>query len=127
MSLDTQIDTLRADLSAAIAAATDDAALDAVRVAALGKKGSVSALLASLEVEVDSALAGASLQTPAEPPDPSPAPREGALVAEPANAPFLAGTVRTPFGEPLAAARVHVEDASDGSERTTLSDALGHF
>jgi phenylalanyl-tRNA synthetase alpha chain len=48
MSLDTQIDTLRAELSAAIAAATDDAALDAVRVAALGKKGSVSALLASL-------------------------------------------------------------------------------
>ena len=48
MSLDNQIATLRADLSAASAAATDDAALDAVRVAALGKKGSVSALLASL-------------------------------------------------------------------------------
>ena len=48
MSLDTQIDTLRAELSAAIAAACDEAALDAVRVAALGKKGSVSALLASL-------------------------------------------------------------------------------
>ncbi len=48
MSLDTQIATLRAELTAAIAAATDDAALDAVRVAALGKKGSVSALLASL-------------------------------------------------------------------------------
>ncbi|MET3927326.1 phenylalanine--tRNA ligase subunit alpha [Devosia sp. 2618] len=48
MSLDSQIDTLRAELSAAIAAAADEAALDAVRVAALGKKGSVSALLASL-------------------------------------------------------------------------------
>jgi phenylalanyl-tRNA synthetase alpha chain len=48
MSLDSQIDTLRAELSAAIANAGDDAALDAVRVAALGKKGSVSALLASL-------------------------------------------------------------------------------
>jgi phenylalanyl-tRNA synthetase alpha chain len=48
MSLDNQIDTLRADLSAAIAAASDEAALDAVRVSALGKKGSVSALLASL-------------------------------------------------------------------------------
>ena len=48
MSLDSQIATLRAELSAAIAAANDDAALDAVRVAALGKKGSVSALLASL-------------------------------------------------------------------------------
>ncbi|WP_193337494.1 phenylalanine--tRNA ligase subunit alpha [Devosia beringensis] len=48
MSLDTQIDTLRTDLGAAIAAAADEAALDAVRVAALGKKGSVSALLASL-------------------------------------------------------------------------------
>ncbi|HLV82524.1 MAG TPA: phenylalanine--tRNA ligase subunit alpha [Devosia sp.] len=48
MSLDTQIDTLRSDLSAAIAAAADEAALDTVRVSALGKKGSVSALLASL-------------------------------------------------------------------------------
>ncbi len=48
MSLDNQIATLRAELSAAIAASGDDAALDAVRVAALGKKGSVSALLASL-------------------------------------------------------------------------------
>ncbi|UXN74343.1 phenylalanine--tRNA ligase subunit alpha [Devosia sp. A8/3-2] len=48
MSLDSQIDTLRAELSAAIANAGDDAALEAVRVAALGKKGSVSALLASL-------------------------------------------------------------------------------
>ncbi|HEY0033438.1 MAG TPA: phenylalanine--tRNA ligase subunit alpha [Devosia sp.] len=48
MSLDQQIDTLRAGLSAAIAGAADEAALDAVRVGALGKKGSVSALLASL-------------------------------------------------------------------------------
>ena len=48
MSLENQIDTLRTELSAAIANAGDDAALDAVRVAALGKKGSVSALLASL-------------------------------------------------------------------------------
>lgn len=48
MSLENQIDTLRAELSAAIAAASDEAALEAVRVAALGKKGSVSALLASL-------------------------------------------------------------------------------
>jgi phenylalanyl-tRNA synthetase alpha chain len=48
MSLEAQIATLRDTLSAAIAAAGDDAALDAVRVAALGKKGSVSALLASL-------------------------------------------------------------------------------
>jgi len=48
MSLDTRIDTMRTDLSAAIAGASDEAALDAVRVAALGKKGSVSALLASL-------------------------------------------------------------------------------
>ncbi|MCR6670866.1 phenylalanine--tRNA ligase subunit alpha [Devosia ginsengisoli] len=48
MSLDTQIATLRAELSAAIAAASDEPALDAVRVGALGKKGSVSALLASL-------------------------------------------------------------------------------
>ncbi|ODT75106.1 MAG: phenylalanine--tRNA ligase subunit alpha [Pelagibacterium sp. SCN 64-44] len=48
MSLDSQIDSLRAELSAAIATAADEAALDSVRVSALGKKGSVSALLASL-------------------------------------------------------------------------------
>ena len=48
MSLENQIATLRAELSAAIAEAGDEAALDAVRVSALGKKGSVSALLASL-------------------------------------------------------------------------------
>lgn len=48
MSLEAQIESLRTELSAAIAAAGSEAALDAVRVAALGKKGSVSALLASL-------------------------------------------------------------------------------
>ncbi len=48
MSLQTQIETLRSELSAAIAAAENEAALDAVRVAALGKKGSISALLATL-------------------------------------------------------------------------------
>ncbi len=48
MSLHSQIETLRSELSAAIAAADTEAALDAVRVAALGKKGSVSALLATL-------------------------------------------------------------------------------
>jgi len=48
MSLEAQIETLRGDLSAAIAAAETEAALDGVRVAALGKKGSVSALLATL-------------------------------------------------------------------------------
>ncbi|MEQ1899979.1 MAG: phenylalanine--tRNA ligase subunit alpha [Devosia sp.] len=48
MELDAQIADLRRDLAAAIAGATDSAALEAVRVAALGKKGSVSALLASL-------------------------------------------------------------------------------
>lgn len=48
MSLETQIETLRAELSAAIAAADTEAALDTVRVAALGKKGSVSALLGTL-------------------------------------------------------------------------------
>ncbi|RUT30358.1 phenylalanine--tRNA ligase subunit alpha [Arsenicitalea aurantiaca] len=48
MTLQDQIETLRAELTAAIAGATDERALDQVRVAALGKKGSVSALLASL-------------------------------------------------------------------------------
>jgi phenylalanyl-tRNA synthetase alpha chain len=42
------IDDLELSLSAAIAAATDEAALEAVRVGALGKKGSVSELLKSL-------------------------------------------------------------------------------
>ncbi len=48
MSLEDDIARLRTELTAAIDAASDDAALDAVRVAALGKKGSVSALLATL-------------------------------------------------------------------------------
>ena len=48
MSLDQTIETLRRELTAAIAEAADETALDAVRVAGLGKKGSVSALLASL-------------------------------------------------------------------------------
>ena len=39
---------LESELLAAVAAATDDAALEAVRVAALGKKGSISELLKSL-------------------------------------------------------------------------------
>ncbi|MDQ2953585.1 MAG: phenylalanine--tRNA ligase subunit alpha, partial [Pseudomonadota bacterium] len=39
---------LEAELLAAVAAATDDAALEAVRVSALGKKGSISELLKSL-------------------------------------------------------------------------------
>ena len=47
-TLDEQIPTLRTELTAAIAAAGTEAELDAVRVAALGKKGSVSALLAGL-------------------------------------------------------------------------------
>jgi phenylalanyl-tRNA synthetase alpha chain len=40
--------TLRDETLAAIAAASDEAALEAARVAALGKKGSISALLATL-------------------------------------------------------------------------------
>ena len=40
--------TLEADLMAAIAAATDESALEGVRVAALGKKGSVSDLMKTL-------------------------------------------------------------------------------
>ncbi|MBN9305001.1 MAG: phenylalanine--tRNA ligase subunit alpha [Devosia sp. 67-54] len=48
MSLTDDIARLRTELTAAIAAAADAGALEAVRVAALGKKGSVSALLATL-------------------------------------------------------------------------------
>jgi phenylalanyl-tRNA synthetase alpha chain len=44
----TDITTLEADISAAIAAAADAAALEAVRVSALGKSGSISELLKSL-------------------------------------------------------------------------------
>ena len=48
MSLADDIARLRTELSEAIAAAADEPALEAVRVAALGKKGSVSALLSTL-------------------------------------------------------------------------------
>jgi phenylalanyl-tRNA synthetase alpha chain len=40
--------TLKQTILSQIAAASDEAALEAVRVAALGKKGSISALLATL-------------------------------------------------------------------------------
>ena len=43
-----EANTLKADILAAIDAAADEAALEAVRVGALGKKGSVSALLKTL-------------------------------------------------------------------------------
>ncbi|MFD0938676.1 hypothetical protein ACFQ12_26260, partial [Methylobacterium trifolii] len=44
----TDLDTLERDLLAQVAGASDEAALDAVRVSALGKKGSVSDLLKTL-------------------------------------------------------------------------------
>jgi phenylalanyl-tRNA synthetase alpha chain len=44
----TDIAALQSDILAQIAAAQDEAALEAVRVATLGKKGSVSALLATM-------------------------------------------------------------------------------
>src|SRR5580658_4523449 len=44
----TDISVLQSDLLASIAAASDEAALEAVRVAALGKKGSVSELMKTL-------------------------------------------------------------------------------
>lgn len=43
-----ELNSLRDELLAAVAAANDEAALEAVRVGALGKKGSISALLATL-------------------------------------------------------------------------------
>ena len=44
----TDLAALEADLTAAVAAASDEASLEAVRIAALGKKGSVSELLKTL-------------------------------------------------------------------------------
>ena len=44
----TDIATLEGELMRMVETATDEAALEAVRVAALGKKGSISALLATL-------------------------------------------------------------------------------
>jgi phenylalanyl-tRNA synthetase alpha chain len=44
----TDIATLQSDILAQIAAASDEAALEAVRIATLGKKGSVSALLGTM-------------------------------------------------------------------------------
>ncbi|HWJ88770.1 MAG TPA: phenylalanine--tRNA ligase subunit alpha [Pelagibacterium sp.] len=46
--MSTDLAALSSSIQAAIAGAQDEAALDAVRVAALGKKGSISALLATL-------------------------------------------------------------------------------
>jgi phenylalanyl-tRNA synthetase alpha chain len=48
MQMTTDLDTLKADILGALAAAADLAAWDAVRVGALGKQGSVSALLKTL-------------------------------------------------------------------------------
>ena len=48
MSLTDDIARLKTEIATAIAAAADEGALDAVRVSALGKKGSVSALLSTL-------------------------------------------------------------------------------
>ena len=48
MSLEDDINRLRSELTAAITAAVDQASLETARIAALGKKGSVSALLATL-------------------------------------------------------------------------------
>jgi len=44
----TDLSTLEADLTAQIAAAPDAAAIEAIRVAALGKSGSISGLLKTL-------------------------------------------------------------------------------
>src|SRR4051794_3763276 len=44
----TDLTTLESEILSQIAAASDEAALEAVRVAALGKKGSISALLSTL-------------------------------------------------------------------------------
>jgi phenylalanyl-tRNA synthetase alpha chain len=48
MPLNDQIEALRTELTGAIAAAADPQAVEAVRISALGKKGSVSTLLSSL-------------------------------------------------------------------------------
>jgi phenylalanyl-tRNA synthetase alpha chain len=58
-------DTLRARFIAAIATAADEAALEEVRIAALGKKGEVSALMATLgKMDPDARrVAGAALNT----------------------------------------------------------------
>ena len=50
-STDHDLFSLEADLSARIAAAGDEASLEAVRIAALGKQGSISALLKTLGPE----------------------------------------------------------------------------
>ena len=42
------LSSLRAETLAAISAAADEAALESVRVSAIGKKGTISALLATL-------------------------------------------------------------------------------
>lgn len=44
----TELDTLKSQLMSEIAGAADEASIEAVRVSALGKKGSVSELLKTL-------------------------------------------------------------------------------
>ncbi|MCV0394711.1 MAG: phenylalanine--tRNA ligase subunit alpha [Rhizobiaceae bacterium] len=81
----TDIDTLEADLNREIAAAPDEAALETVRVAALGKKGSVSELMKTL----------------------------GAMSAEErqANGPLLNG-LKARIAEALSARRAELRDAA---------------
>lgn len=75
----------------------------------------------------ESALSGGDLLASGTTPGPLPDHRKSLLVAAHSPGPILAGTVRTPLGQPLPDACVHVADASDGTERTTLSDELGRY
>ncbi|HOY80266.1 MAG TPA: phenylalanine--tRNA ligase subunit alpha, partial [Hyphomonadaceae bacterium] len=48
MAIDQQVASIEAEASASIAAASDEATLEAIRVAELGKKGRVSLLMREL-------------------------------------------------------------------------------
>ena len=52
MAIDQQVAEIEADAGKAIASASDEAALEAIRVAELGKKGRVSLLMRELGIPI---------------------------------------------------------------------------
>ena len=79
----TDIAALQSEILAAVAGAADEAALEAVRVAALGKKGSVSELLKPLGAmrPDERKIQGPSCSTACATPSPKPSPRAKAQLA----------------------------------------------
>ncbi|ABD04757.1 phenylalanyl-tRNA synthetase, alpha subunit [Rhodopseudomonas palustris HaA2] len=108
----TDLSTLQSQILSDIAAASDEAALEAVRVAALGKKGSVSALLATLgKMDPEQRKTeGAAINLAKDAVTQALAARRDVLKAAALDAKLAAETidVTLPLREPLAeAGRIH--------------------